>query len=108
MEEIHFEKRTQTINSKYFDELWKCQQLSKAKIQLGWEAWSSGKGRRLTSKRLWVRIPRRILDGCKRFASYYIKEKLKIKVAKWGTSKKYFFFKYNWKIEEEVYIKLKK
>jgi hypothetical protein len=35
MEEIHFEKRTQTINSKYFDELWKCQQLSKAKIQLG-------------------------------------------------------------------------
>ncbi len=28
---------------------------------------------------------RRILDGCKRFASYYIKEKLKIKVAKWGT-----------------------
>jgi hypothetical protein len=33
---------------------------------------------------------RRILDGCKRFASYYIKEKLKIKVAKWGTPKKYF------------------
>jgi hypothetical protein len=32
---------------------------------------------------------RRILDGCKRFASYYIKEKLKIKVAKWGTPKKY-------------------
>ncbi len=32
---------------------------------------------------------RRILDGCKRFASYY-KEKLKIKVAKWGTPKKYF------------------
>ncbi len=31
----------------------------------------------------------RILDGCKRFASYYIKEKLKIKVAKWGTPKKY-------------------
>jgi hypothetical protein len=29
-----------------------------------------------------------ILDGCKRFASYYIKEKLKIKVAKWGTPKK--------------------
>ncbi len=31
---------------------------------------------------------RRILDGCKRFASYY-KEKLEIKVAKWGTPKKY-------------------
>jgi hypothetical protein len=31
---------------------------------------------------------RRILDGCKRFASYYIKEKLKIKVAKWDTPKK--------------------
>jgi hypothetical protein len=30
----------------------------------------------------------RILDGCKQFASYYIKEKLKIKVAKWGTPKK--------------------
>jgi hypothetical protein len=30
-----------------------------------------------------------ILDGCERFASYYIKEKLKIKVAKWGTPKKY-------------------
>jgi hypothetical protein len=30
-----------------------------------------------------------ILDGCKRVASYYIKEKLKIKVAKWGTPKKY-------------------
>ncbi len=25
-----------------------------------------------------------ILDRCKQFASYYIKEKLKIKVAKWG------------------------
>jgi hypothetical protein len=32
---------------------------------------------------------RRILDGCKLFASYYIKEKLKIKVAKWGTPKNY-------------------
>ncbi len=32
---------------------------------------------------------RRILDGCKRFVSYYIKEKLKIKVAKRGTPKKY-------------------
>jgi hypothetical protein len=31
-----------------------------------------------------------ILDGRKRFASYYIKEKLKIKVAKWGTPKKIF------------------
>jgi hypothetical protein len=31
---------------------------------------------------------RRILDGCKRFASYY-KEKFKIKVAKWDTPKKY-------------------
>ncbi len=29
----------------------------------------------------------RILDGCKRFARK-IKEKLKIKVAKWGTPKK--------------------
>ncbi len=28
-----------------------------------------------------------ILDGCKQLASYYIKEKLKIKVAKWGTPK---------------------
>jgi hypothetical protein len=32
---------------------------------------------------------RRILDGCKQFASYYIEEKLKIKVAKYGTPKKY-------------------
>ncbi len=31
---------------------------------------------------------RRIVDGCKRFASYYIKEKLKINVAKWGAPKK--------------------
>jgi hypothetical protein len=31
----------------------------------------------------------RILDGCKRFSSYYIREKLKIKVAKWGTPEKY-------------------
>jgi hypothetical protein len=30
------------------------------------------------------------LDGCKQFASYYIKEKLKINVAKRGTPKKYF------------------
>jgi hypothetical protein len=29
----------------------------------------------------------RIVDGWKWFASYYIKEKLKIKVAKWGTPK---------------------
>jgi hypothetical protein len=36
---------------------------------------------------------RRILDGCKQFASYYIEEKLKIKVAKYGTPKKCFFFK---------------
>jgi hypothetical protein len=28
------------------------------------------------------------MDVCKQFASYYIKEKLKIKVAKWGTRKK--------------------
>ncbi len=37
---------------------------------------------------------RRILDGCKQFASYCIKEKfenkdLKIKVAKWGKPTKY-------------------
>ena len=31
---------------------------------------------------------RRIVDGCKRFASYYIEEKLKIKVAKWKKKKK--------------------
>ncbi len=31
---------------------------------------------------------RHILDKCKQFASYYIKEKLKIKVAKWGIPKK--------------------
>ena len=29
-----------------------------------------------------------ILIGCKQFAIYYTKEKLKIKVAKWGTPKK--------------------
>jgi hypothetical protein len=34
-----------------------------------------------------------ILDGCKQFDSYYIKEKLKIKVAKWGTPKKVFYKK---------------
>ncbi len=32
---------------------------------------------------------RRILDGCKRFASYCIIEKLEIKVTKWGIPKKY-------------------
>ena len=31
---------------------------------------------------------RRILDGCKQFASYYIKKIKKIKVAKWGTPKR--------------------
>jgi hypothetical protein len=30
-----------------------------------------------------------ILDGCKQFASYYIKENLAIKVAKWGAPNKY-------------------
>ncbi len=30
------------------------------------------------------------LDGCKQFSSHYIKEKLKIMVAKWGTPKNYF------------------
>ena len=31
----------------------------------------------------------RILDGCKQFASYYIKrKKLNIKLAKWGTQNK--------------------
>ncbi len=29
-----------------------------------------------------------ILDGCKQFASYYIEEKLNIKVSKWSTPKK--------------------
>jgi hypothetical protein len=29
-----------------------------------------------------------LLNGCKRFATYYIKEKLKIKVAEWGAPKK--------------------
>ncbi len=29
-----------------------------------------------------------MLDGCKRFASYYNKEKFKLKVAKWRTPKK--------------------
>jgi hypothetical protein len=32
-----------------------------------------------------------ILDECKQFARYYIKEKLKIKVAKGGPSKFFFF-----------------
>jgi hypothetical protein len=41
-----------------------------------------------------------ILDGCKRFASYYIKEKLKIEVAKWGTPKKY--LKKNFHTEESI------
>jgi hypothetical protein len=31
----------------------------------------------------------RMLYGCKWFASYFINEKLKIKVAKWGAPKKY-------------------
>jgi hypothetical protein len=34
----------------------------------------------------WVQTP--ALDGCKQFASYYVIEKLKIKVVKWGTPKK--------------------
>ncbi len=41
------------------------------------------------TKRLWVQTPAHYTwDKCKPFASYYIKEKLKIKVAKWGTPKK--------------------
>jgi hypothetical protein len=54
------------------------------------EAWS-GLGVRAEGSRprgRWFKS-RLILDGCKRFASYYIKEKLKIKVAKWGTPKNY-------------------
>jgi hypothetical protein len=31
-----------------------------------------------------------IFDGCKRFTCYYVKEKFKIKVVKWGTPKKIF------------------
>jgi hypothetical protein len=31
------------------------------------------------------------MDGCVQFASFYKKVKLKIKAAKWGTPKKYFF-----------------
>jgi hypothetical protein len=44
---------------------------------------------------------RRVLDGCKRFASYYIKEKLKIKVAKWGTPKK-ILKKKLWILEDNI------
>jgi hypothetical protein len=33
---------------------------------------------------------RHILDRCRQFSSYYIQEKLKMKVAKWGTAKIYF------------------
>ncbi len=36
-------------------------------------------------------------DGCKQFASYYIKRKIEIKVAKWGTPKK-----------KNIYLKKKK
>jgi hypothetical protein len=32
---------------------------------------------------------RRILDGCKRFASYYIKEKIENKGSQMGHTKKY-------------------
>ncbi len=39
----------------------------------------------------------RILDECRQFASYYIKEKKKIKVAKWGTQ--IFFFIKNQKFK---------
>jgi len=37
------------------------------------------------TKRSWVQTP--VPDGCKQFASYYLKEKLKIKVAKKGKKK---------------------
>jgi hypothetical protein len=46
------------------------------------------------TKRLWVHTRHCILDGYKQISRYYIKEKLKIKVAKWGTPKKYFFLKH--------------
>ncbi len=39
---------------------------------------------------------RHILDGCKRFVSYYIKEKLKIKVCKWDTPKKKYLLRIFW------------
>jgi hypothetical protein len=43
-----------------------------------------------------------ILDECKRFASYYIKEKLKLKVAKWGTPKKIFKKQISKKLETNL------
>jgi hypothetical protein len=46
-------------------------------------SWSRGR---------WFKPRHCILDGCKQFASYCIKEKLKIKVAKWGAPQ-FFFFK---------------
>jgi hypothetical protein len=46
------------------------------------EAWCSDSRPRGRGFEYWM-------DAYKRFANYYIKEKLKIKVAKWGTPKKY-------------------
>jgi hypothetical protein len=53
----------------------------------GKKPWSSGLGRWLMSKRSWVQTPAPY-TGCYPFANYYIKEKFKIRVAKWGTPKK--------------------
>jgi hypothetical protein len=50
------------------------------------------KGDDLQSRDCGFKSWRRILDGCRRCYSYYIIKKImKIKVAKWGTPKKYFF-----------------
>jgi hypothetical protein len=60
----------------------------KKKKDKGEKPWCSGYGRWFMTKRLCVQTPAHYTwDKCKPFASYYIKEKLKIKVAKWGTPK---------------------
>jgi hypothetical protein len=61
----------------------------KKKKDKGEKPWCSGYGRWFMTKRRWVQTPARYTwYRCKPFASYYIIEKLKIKKAKWGTSKK--------------------
>jgi hypothetical protein len=42
------------------------------------------------TKRSWVQTPAPYTDGCKQFASYYIKRKIENKGSQMGHTKKYF------------------
>ena len=83
--------------------VFKCQKWVNSKLQTSitkktkWVARSHGLVVKEDGSWPWGRgfKPLHCLDECKRFASYYNKEILKIKVAEWGTPN-FFFFNLNW------------